>query len=66
MNDKRIIKLEEFRKVVQELAVDTKNEFPKLYFDYAEMIPVYDKTFRYGSTPINTITFATTGGNGIH
>ena len=34
MNNKRIIRLEAFRKVVEELATETKNEFPGLYFDY--------------------------------
>ena len=66
MNGKRIIKLEEFRKVVEELATDSKNEFPRLYFDYAGIIPINDKTFRYDSSPINTEVFATTGGDGVH
>lgn len=66
MNDKRIIKLEEFRKVVEDLATDTKNEFPSLYFDYAGMIPLNDKKFIYDSSPINTEVFARTGGDGVH
>lgn len=66
MNGKRIIKLEEFRKVVEELATETKSDFPSLYFDYAGMIPIKDKTFRYDSSPINTEVFATTGGDGVH
>ena len=66
MNGKRIIGLEEFRKVVEELATETKSEFPSLYFDYAGMIPIKDKTFRYDSSPINTEVFATTGGDGVH
>ena len=66
MNGKRIIGLEEFRKVVEELATDSKNEFPRLYFDYAGIIPINDKTFRYDSSPINTEVFATTGGDGVH
>lgn len=66
MNGKRIIGLKEFRKVVEELATETKSEFPNLYFDYAGMIPINDKTFRYDSSPINTEVFATTGGDGVH
>ena len=66
MNGKRIIGLEEFRKVVEELATETKSDFPSLYFDYAGMIPIKDKTFRYDSSPINTEVFATTGGDGVH
>ena len=66
MNGKRIIGLEEFRKVVEELATQTKSDFPSLYFDYAGMIPIKDKTFRYDSSPINTEVFATTGGDGVH
>lgn len=66
MNGKRIIGLKEFRKVVEELATETKSEFPSLYFDYAGMIPINDKTFRYDSSPINTEVFATTGGDGVH
>ena len=66
MNGKRIIGLEAFRKVVEELATETKSDFPSLYFDYAGMIPIKDKTFRYDSSPINTEVFATTGGDGVH
>ncbi len=66
MNNKRIIGLEAFRKVVEELATETKNEFPGLYFDYAGMILINDKTFIYDSSPINTEIFACTGGDGVH
>lgn len=66
MNGKRIIGIEEFRKVVEELATETKSGFPSLYFDYAGMIPVNDETIRYDSSPINTEFFATTGGDGVH
>ena len=61
-----IISLNSFKQVVEELANNTKNEFPNLYFDYAGMIPVNDETFRYDSTPINTKVFAMTGGDGVH
>jgi hypothetical protein len=66
MNSKRIIGLEEFRKVVDELATETKIEFSSLYFDYAGIIPVNDKSFRYDCSPINTEEFARTGGDGVH
>jgi hypothetical protein len=66
MNIQKTIKIEEFRKVVKELADETKNEFPNLYFDYAGMIPIKDDKFRYDSSPINTEVFATTGGDGVH
>lgn len=66
MSNQRIIGLEEFRKVVEALANETKAEFPGLYFDHAGMIPVNDETFRYSSSPINTKIFAHTGGDGVH
>ena len=66
MNDMQIIRLEELRKVVEDLATETRNEYPGLYFDYAGLIPVSDKSFRYDCTPINTEVFAMTGGDGVH
>lgn len=67
MNNKnKTINLKEFRKVVEELANETKNEFPNLYFGYAGMIPTKDESFRYDSSPTNTEVFAGTGGDGVH
>lgn len=66
MASNKVINLEEFREVVEVLANETKNEFPNLYFDYAGMIPIKDKSFRYDSSPMNTEIFATTGGDGVH
>lgn len=66
MTREKIIELAEFRKVVEELANETRNEFPNLFFDYAGLIPINDKSFRYDSSPINTEIFAATGGDGVH
>ncbi|MBK7304423.1 MAG: hypothetical protein IPP06_16665 [Saprospiraceae bacterium] len=67
MENQRIIYLEEFRKVIEELSNDTKKEFPTLYFDYAGMIPVDDDGHsRYNCSPLNTTVFARTGGDGVH
>lgn len=66
MNIQKSIGIEEFRRVVEELANETKEEFPNLYFDYAGMIPIKDENFRYDSSPLNTEVFATTGGDGVH
>ena len=67
MEDQRIIYLEEFRKVIEELSNDTKKEFPTLYFDYAGIIPVDDDWHsRYNCSPLNTTVFARTGGDGVH
>ena len=60
------IRLDEFRKTVEELANETKAEFPNLYFDYAGVIPVKGEKIRYDSSPINADIFATTGGDGVH
>ena len=65
MNPIKTISLEEFRQAVEELAAETKNEFPKLYFDYAGIIPVLSQSFRYSSSPTNTEDFAATGGDGV-
>ncbi len=66
MKSPETINLEKFRRVVEELASETKSEFPNLYFDYAGIIPVEDEKFRYNSSPINTEIFASTGGDGVH
>ncbi len=66
MNFKKVIRIKKFRELVEKLTDETKNEFPNLYFDYAGIIPIKDKNFRYDSSPINTEVFATTGGDGVH
>lgn len=62
----RIIGLEEFRTVVDELVIETTNEFPHLYFDHAGIIPEYDEKAAYNCSPTNTKVFARTGGDGVH
>lgn len=62
----RIIGLEEFRTVVDELVIETRNEFPHLYFDHAGIIPEYDEKAAYNCSPTNTKVFARTGGDGVH
>jgi hypothetical protein len=66
MKSKKIIRLEDFRQIVEKLAHETKSEYPSLYFDYAGIIPTNDNTHKYDSSPINTEIFATTGGDGVH
>jgi hypothetical protein len=66
MNTNKIINLEEFRRIVEALANETKHQFPGLYFDHAGMIPIEDVSFKYDSSPTNSEVFATTGGDGVH
>lgn len=66
MNTQRVISLEEFKKIVEDLANKTKEDFPNLFFDYAGIIPIKEDKFRYDSSPINTEVFARTGGDGVH
>lgn len=60
------IRLEIFRKTVEELAADILKEFSGAAFNHAGINPVYDAEYHYSCTPINTTVFAHTGGDGVH
>src|SRR4051812_10143774 len=36
------------------------------YVDFCGLEPVTEENYGYESTPTNTVTFATTGGDGVH
>lgn len=61
-----IISLEKCQEAIQNSAYEIQQAFPDLPFDYAGMIPANDKSSRYDCTPLNTLVFAHTGGEGVH
>lgn len=60
-----MITLNHLQNAIAQIAQEVKAEFPHLFFDYAGLLPV-QKDFKYDSSPLNTITFASTGGDGVH
>lgn len=61
----KMITLSQLQNTIAQIAQEVKADFPSLFFDYAGLMPT-EKDFKYDSSPLNTITFAGTGGDGVH
>lgn len=60
-----MITLSHLQSTIAQVAEKVKAQYPDWYFGYGGLIP-YENNFKYNSSPLNTLTFAGTGGDGVH
>jgi hypothetical protein len=60
-----MIALQDFLKIGDRVREKWGRQFYK-HVDFCGLEPVTDRDYRYDSTPINSVTFAATGGDGVH